>query len=567
MSIIIKDRAPLISFILTEYGKKQLSLGKLSYDFYAFGDSDIDYRSSDINSCILKPTATVSDLKSLLYKKDHSCFYPLTSDKIETTEITESQTHTFGILNIDNGIITIDKRFIGVEGIITGTENSYVLNVKFNKSINKEDIKPLDFITIYLNDEFKYIEDISFDIFHCQIENILITDQTAKIYLKQPLNQELADYNFFITSSNFLFFDNQSWNQIFCGGEQLTTYERRFDGVRHYFDAEDGLLIYHNNQINPNDFTEISSNVASLVIPTIMWDKTPVNKMGLKLYTSNNIDSITSAVNQKFNIERISLKDEYNNQVGYYIPQNKMFFIDDIELATTMAGKNSRNWTLPGIDFEYIPSNGNGLFNKTDDDLYVTYRLKGGIHDNTSYCRKVLFVQNRKGDYQLNLDFSHFMLPSLMDQSRRVKEVSILYQFVSPGSKLDPNKWKEITMLKGDNLVMDNIRGKYGLNIQHLNRGVAYQNNIPKNLDEQLFLGNVQYNTQTIRYKTTFNFVADQNKSLYTSNPTYNNKNGIRVSEVAIYDKQYKIVAYAKVSHSIKWRSDISFTIKAQMIF
>ena len=567
MSIIIKDRAPLISFILTEYGKKQLSLGKLSYDFYAFGDSDIDYRSSDINSCILKPTATVSDLKSLLYKKDHSCFYPLTSDKIETTEITESQTHTFGILNIDNGIITIDKRFIGVEGIITGTENSYVLNVKFNKSINKEDIKPLDFITIYLNDEFKYIEDISFDIFHCQIENILITDQTAKIYLKQPLNQELADYNFFITSSNFLFFDNQSWNQIFCGGEQLTTYERRFDGVRHYFDAEDGLLIYHNNQINPNDFTEISSNVASLVIPTIMWDKTPVNKMGLKLYTSNNIDSITSAVNQKFNIERISLKDEYNNQVGYYIPQNKMFFIDDIELATTMAGKNSRNWTLPGIDFEYIPSNGNGLFNKTDDDLYVTYRLKGGIHVNTSYCRKVLFVQNRKGDYQLNLDFSHFMLPSLMDQSRRVKEVSILYQFVSPGSKLDPNKWKEITMLKGDNLVMDNIRGKYGLNIQHLNRGVAYQNNIPKNLDEQLFLGNVQYNTQTIRYKTTFNFVADQNKSLYTSNPTYNNKNGIRVSEVAIYDKQYKIVAYAKVSHSIKWRSDISFTIKAQMIF
>ena len=68
MGIIIKDRNPLISFILTDYGKKQMSLGKLSFDYYAFGDSDIDYRTADINSSTLKPSTSTIDLKTLLYK-------------------------------------------------------------------------------------------------------------------------------------------------------------------------------------------------------------------------------------------------------------------------------------------------------------------------------------------------------------------------------------------------------------------------------------------------------------------------------------------------------------------
>jgi len=567
MGLIIKDTTPLISFILTDYGKRQLSLGKLSFNYYAFGDSDINYQTSDINSSILKPISEVTDLKSLLYKKDQSCFYQLTDENIETTDLVDGQNHEYKIFQNNNHIISIDPRFIGIRGDIISTESPRILNVKFDCSVSKDDIKPLDFITIFLNDEFTYIEDMAFDIFHCQIENILLKGDTAKIYLKQAINRGLQDFKFFITSSNLLFTDFQCWNQIFCGGDQLPNREYRFDGIRHYFNAKDGLLIYHYNPIQPTDFTELSTTTAKLEIPTIMWDKNPINKIGLKLHTDGLDSYLTSSVNQQFSLSLISLKDEYNNRVGYYIPQHKIFFIDDIELATTMASKNGRNWTLPEITYEYIPSNGNGIFNKTNDDLYITYRLKGGVHNNTSYCRKVLFIPNKKGDFQINLDFSKFHLPSLMDQTRRVKEVSILYQFVPSGGKLNSKGWSEITMLKSDNLMIENIKGKYALNIQHLNRGVAYENDIPDNLDEQIFLGNVFYNTQTKRYKTTFKFMTDPNRSLYTSNPTYQSGKDIRVSEVAVYDNKYKIVAYAKLSHSIRWRPDIAFTIKAQMIF
>jgi hypothetical protein len=565
MGIIIKDRSPLVSFILTEYGKKQLAAGNMSFDFYAFGDSDVDYRTVDINSLTLKPNPSLNDVKFLLYKKDKSCFYPMKESNIELSNSVINNNYEFNIFKNENQIISINDRLIGLGGEVVNVETPYILNVKFDRIPTKDDLVKLDFITLYLSDEFKYAENTFFTILHCQIDNFSITEQTAKIYLKQPVNLELQDYRFFITSSNNLFFDEQSWNQVFCGG-QIPSNEKRFDGIRSYFDLKDGALIHRSSQLSATDF-DVATNDATLYLPTIIWDKCPSTKTGMGLHTTGPLEPIKSSINQYFNIERVCLVDDYSNPVGVYFPHYKMFFIDDIELATTMANKNGRNWTLPGIDFEYLPSNGNGIFNKTDDDLYVTYRLKGGVHENTAYCRKLLFIPNKKGDYQINLDFSHFNLALLSDQSRRVNEVSILFQFVSPGNNINNSAWQEITMLKGDNLMVENIRAKYGLNIQHLNRGTSYRNESTTNLDEQLFLGNVKYSTQTKRYLTTFKFTTDVNKTIYTSNPTYTNDKEIRVSEVAVYDKSYKVVAYAKVSHSIRWRPDVVFTIKTQMAF
>jgi hypothetical protein len=232
-----------------------------------------------------------------------------------------------------------------------------------------------------------------------------------------------------------------------------------------------------------------------------------------------------------------------------------------------LADKNNRNFTLPEINYEYIPSNGNGLFNKTDNDLYVTYRLNGGLHNDSSYCRKLLHIPNKKGDSQVNLDFSNFKLPISSSLSWQIKEISILFQYVAPGGKINPNNWKEITMLKGENLTLENIQGKYGLNITHVSRGIDFKQETPKNLDEQLFMGNVKYSSTSKRYITTFNFHSDLNRTLISSNPTYQRDKDIRISEVAVYDNNYKVVGYLKLSHAIKWKPDISFNIKSKLIF
>lgn len=567
MGIIIKDKEPLVSFILTEYGKKQMSIGKLSFDYYAFGDSDIDYRTSDINSLILKPVIGINDLKYPLYKKDANIFYSMTDEKISTNEIKKNKPYEFTLFNNNNKIINIDPKFIQQQGIVVNVTNPYILTVIFDNEITKDDVINFDFITLFLSDTFTIVEDLPLNIVQCQIDNIIIDGKNATIYLKQPVSKELIDYRFFITSSKHIFFDFQSWNQVFCGNNQIKHHEKRFDGVRKYFDLTDGLLIYHNRPLVSEDFDEVSNNDFSSWVPTVIWDKSPVHKMGIKLHTTSVQNITTSPNNKHFNIVGYNVDDEYNNTIGVYYPEYRMVYISDIELATTLANKNNRNWTLPSIGFEYIPSNGNGIFNKTDDDLYVTYQLKGNLHDNTSYCRKLLHVPNKKGDYQINLDLSNFKLPLINNLMWKVKEVSILYQYVPTGGKINNNDWKEVTMLKGDNLTIDDIKGKYGFNIQQINRGISVSFDQPKNMDEQIFFGNIKYSALSKKYITTFHFQSDLNKTIYTSNPTYSNDKDIRVSEVAVYDKNYKVVAYAKLSHSIKWKPDVVFTIKTQMIF
>jgi hypothetical protein len=567
MSFIIKDKEPLVSFILTEYGKKQMSTGKLSFVHYAFGDSDIDYRTSDINSLILKPVIGINDLKYPLYKKDANIFYPMTDEKISTNEIVKSKSYDYNIFTNNNKIINLDPRFIQHYGTITTITNPYILTVVFDKEITKEDVVNFDFITMFLNDNFVIVEDVSTNIIQCQIDNIIIDGKNATIYLKQPVSQDLTEYRFFITSSKHVFNDFQSWNQVFCGNDQLNHQEKRFDGARKYFDLTDGLLIYHNRPLVAEDFDEVSNIDFEAWVPTIIWDKSPVPKMGIKLHTTAVSNTITSPNNKFFNIVGYNVDDEYNNTVGVYYPEYRMCYINDIEVATTLANKNNRNWTLPSIGFEYNPSNGNGIFNKTNDDLYITYQLKGNLHDNTSYCRKLLYIENKKGDYQVNLDFSNFKLPIINNLSWKVKEVVILYKYVPNGGKVNHNNWKSVTMLKGDSLNIDDIKGKYSFNIQQINRGESVVIDQPKNMDEQIFLGNVKYSATSKKYITTFHFQSDLNKSLYTSNPTFSNDKDIRVSEVAVYDKDYKVVAYAKLSHSIKWKNDIVFTIKTQMVF
>ena len=567
MAILNKNNEPLVSFILTEYGKKQMSIGRMSFDYYAFGDSDIDYSTVDINSLTLKPSPSITDLKYPIYKSNNTIFYPLTDELIESKEIPTTKTNEFKVYNNNSGVITLDPKFIKNYGNVKNTENPYIINVEFDDIITKDDVVAFDFITFFLDEEFKIVENHPLDIIRCQIDNITIEGKNAKIYLKQPVKLNLNDYRFFITPFKLIFEDQQVWNQIFCGGEQLSNHEKRFAGIKEYFEAKNSLLIYQNKPISQDDFNNIATNEATLTIPNIIWDKSPVPKMGVNLKTTNQINNLTSQINQEFTSPGINLVDDYNNVVGLYYPQHKLFNITDIELATTLADKNNRNWTLPEINYEYIPSNGNGVFNKTDDDLYITYQLKGGLHTNTSYCRKILHIPNKKGDYQINLDFTNFKLALLSNIPWKINEISILFQYVKPNEILNPNQWKEITMLKGDNLTIENIKAKYGVNIQHLNRGTDYIYESPRNMDEQPFIGNVKYNDITKRYITIFNFQSDSNKILYTRNPSYVKNTDIRVSEVAVYDNQYKVVAYAKLSHSIKWRPDITFAIKTKMIF
>jgi len=288
----MKNTEPLVTFLLTEYGKHQMSIGKLSFDYYAFGDSDIDYRTADINAATLKPIIGIPDIKTPIYKKDNNIFYLMTDDKITSDSVIKYGTNEYNIYKKENSFVYLDDKFMSHGGKILNVSNPYIIDVEFDNELDIEEIAAYDFITIYLDDEFKIIEDSLSQILRCQIDNIVVDGKNAKIYLKQPIKSDINDYRFFISSSKFIFLDFTSWNQIFCGDQQLPSYEKRFDGIRQYFDTTTGLLVYHNRPLVSDDFNDTSIQKADMWIPTVIWDKTPVMRMGIHIHTTDEVIQI-----------------------------------------------------------------------------------------------------------------------------------------------------------------------------------------------------------------------------------------------------------------------------------
>lgn len=570
MAIINKDKDPFIGLVLTEYGRKQLALGQLEFKYYAFGDSDIDYRTADIHSVTLKPYLNFKDLKSPLYRNNGTIFYDLTEDNIKVESLTTNIEHGNDVYgHYKDKIYSLDEKFMKFPGVVKNFTNDYIVEVEFDNEITDNDIVPFDYITfnIYgqpgtiLKDKPSYFNRVQID----TIEKISKT--ILRLTLKQPTSKNVLNCKTYITKFQLMFGDNSTWNQVYLGGPNLKQTETRFDGVIQFFEEEHGLLIYNNQKIKTSDFTEIGEKDAEIELFDVYWSKSPTTKMGLKLKSSGEPKKYKSKQNTNFETTYYDLVDEYKNLVGKYFSDLKCFIINDPELSTTLADKNHRSWTLPEFNYEYVPSNGNGIFNKTNDDLYLTYKISGNFNENTNYCQYIKCVKNKKSDVQIELDFTNFNLKLMNNNNWLADNVSVLFQFVKPGDKIKIDGWYELPMLKSEKLTENSIKGKYNMNITHLLKGSKYNTLRVFNMDEQPFLGNVKIKTKTNNYKTTFLFNSENNTKLSTVNPTYTTNKPIRVSEVAIYDSKHNAVGLVKLSHSIKWRPDVAFTIKSNIIF
>jgi len=569
MSIIIKDKDPFISLILTEYGKKQLALGRLNFSYYAFGDSDINYKTVNIHSATLKPFLGLKDLKTPLFKNKGGIFYQITDENISVESITKTETDEEQKYKYESeNILKLNSKYINFPGKVVKIVNNYTVEIEFNEKIKKEQITPYDYLVFNIYAQKGVIlKNKSTFINRAQIDVIdAISDSRLKLTLKQPVGSYVLNCETHITKFNLMFTEDGTWNQVYLGGPQLKQKETRFDGIAEYFKEEHGLLVYKHKIISPEDFNYVGGEDIEIDIPEIFYSKSASSKMGIKLKNSGELKRQNIKTNTNFILEYYQLIDEYNNVVGKYYPQLKCFIITDIELSTTLADKNRRNWTLPEFDFEYISSNGNGIFNKTNEDLYLTYYISGNYHNNTNYCQYVKKIQNKKGDLQLELDFTKFNFKLMNSNNWLANNISILFQFVKSGKSLNPNNWFEVPMLKSEKLTENLIKGKYTMNINHLLKGVKFNTDKTFNMDEQPFFGNVKLSKKTSIYKTNFSFGSENNITLYSKNPTYSNDKQIRVSEVAIYDDKYKAVGLIKLSHSIKWRPDVSFTIKSSLI-
>ena len=71
MSYIIKNTNPFVSIKLTEIGREQLAQGKLNFNYWAIGDSELNYnRESIVDAAVLAEDTTLSETSRILRPLD-----------------------------------------------------------------------------------------------------------------------------------------------------------------------------------------------------------------------------------------------------------------------------------------------------------------------------------------------------------------------------------------------------------------------------------------------------------------------------------------------------------------
>jgi hypothetical protein len=116
MSYILKESSAFINAKLTDYGRKQLSLGKLNFSFWGLGDSEMDYETLNTNFDlttfnILRPKDNNNDLKYPLIRLSSDIDFYQTLPTLQSFEqkvINQAKTRGFFSgtttynLNLDN---------------------------------------------------------------------------------------------------------------------------------------------------------------------------------------------------------------------------------------------------------------------------------------------------------------------------------------------------------------------------------------------------------------------------------------------------------------------------------
>lgn len=130
MSYIIKKTSPFVSIKLTETGREQLSLGRLTFSYWAIGDSELNYVRESIvdnnptniplsaTSMVMRPFDRQPSLKSYIYPSTtNDYFKPINGSVLSVNKVVvNNQAQDRGFFTDTSGVYT------------TKTDSEYIIN-------------------------------------------------------------------------------------------------------------------------------------------------------------------------------------------------------------------------------------------------------------------------------------------------------------------------------------------------------------------------------------------------------------------------------------------------------
>lgn len=394
-----------------------------------------------------------------------------------------------------------------------------------------------------------------------------------------------------------------------------------FNGTKQYLGFDNNTkafgLIHYTNKYSGNTYAEqFVSGTIKLEIPNIMWHRNFTTSIGqemnygITLYDSYGTDIFDSIAQTTYR----ELRDGTSSNsfvVGRVYHKLKIIIITDQELLSTLTYKSNRNYTLPELSLNLMPSTigvTTGLC-KSNYSYYVTYVTSSNPYQNgvsygypqslpCGYIQKIEGVTDGSSGLPslLRINFSTLSFPYMRSSSNllamsgtgwNANSVQILLQEVVTSAStlignLPTNNWKlisngigngiytgetgsltinpsdlqshvfNITQQDYDSGTTYSLEGKYSAfttNIDSINfSGLSFG-------DESFFYGNLTAGIQANVFKSIITVFAKNdefNTSVFNTSFDSLYNDSTFITEIGILNSNNELVAVSKPSYPIK---------------
>lgn len=456
MSYILKNQfTPLLKTTLTDRGRNALASGKLNFAFYAFGDSEIDYRYTLLTEeNILCPKANNPSIKTFLLKNDYSKFKPITIKDIDTvyTDIhnkidsvgffdkttlafDESKFTTKGLLGFaqfnGNNIIDLHtQNFSNGDFLIIRFDNDSTKNTNHpaqwltykikrrigNSSVELDRSLPnyIDYTGIY---EYPFYILPKNDGSFFDSNDTLVWDYNTLTFKQECIDDNYNFWNFNIvyqenvigtTLTQFDFTKYKSFDYIGQINYLCEKYNSLIavktcddsDFKKDTFLKNIGILHYTNKNLKNHygDYFFIDdNNQVEIEIPNILHYKR-LNGSGGQLVSGLSLRSLdVKKTITNTDIEYYDLVEHTNNLnptvVGKVYTTLKVIVIEDQEILSALTYKTNRNYSLPNID-AILKDNVNGIL-EPNKRIFVTYGFRSSnLSQEIIPCQSYIYADN-----------------------------------------------------------------------------------------------------------------------------------------------------------------------------
>lgn len=281
---------------------------------------------------------------------------------------------------------------------------------------------------------------------------------------------------------------------------------------------------------------------------------------------------------------------------GKILPQYKMIVIEDEELIFAMSTFSGRNYTLPMIQTQLVnPAQNTNPLLDAGKQIYVTYSLNNEAsnvfkHVHCGYYNVIVNKTNAPKDVNIYFEngaFDHFAQENEAPTIKPIIEgLKVIYQITNVGERPNPYQWLEVDMGSDFGVVPQNqattlqniysantviINSQANTNVYDLKTSMFTPNATKFIGDDLLFDGSLEFSYTSAVYQSLVSININPNLFTLTTNPTYNDVNGVKpyitLSEIGLYDNDNDLVMIAKLTRPITFVTNSAIRIEFGLDF